>query len=108
MQRESSEGDLAPCHIRDLRWGEEVPPVVKWAFWMLLMILIFIGVGGYTGAIPLYLQPTLLYILVSLLVILGALMIIGWFKSFDRSGWLVFLGVLVFMLLIGILSIVLT
>ena len=75
---------------------------------MFLMILIFIAVGGYTGAIPLHLQPALLNILVSLLVILGALIVIGWFKSFDRGGWLVFLAVSAFILLIGILSILLT
>ena len=70
-----------------------------------MLILLFIGVGGYSGAISLYMQPVLLKILVPLLVILGAFIIIGWFKSFDRSGWLVFIAVVVFILLMGILSI---
>ena len=106
MRRELSETNSDIHYIRDLRWGEQIHPVVKWAFWMFLMILIFIGVGGYTGVVPLSLQPALLHILVPLLVILGFLAIIGWSKSFDRAGRLVFLAVLLFMLLIGIVAIV--
>jgi hypothetical protein len=52
-------------------------------------------------------QPILLYILVPSFVILGVVIIVGLFKSFDRSGWIVILSVIALFLLIGILSLML-
>jgi hypothetical protein len=94
------------CYIGNPRWGEPVHPLVKWAAWMFLFILIFIGVGGLTGVVPMYMQPMLLHILVPSFVILGVVVIVGLFKSFDRSGWIVILSVLALFLLIGILSLI--
>ena len=74
---------------------------------MFLFILIFLLVGGYTGILPMLMQPILLYILVPSFVILGVVIIVGVFKSFDRSGWIVILSVIALSLLIGILSLML-
>jgi hypothetical protein len=73
---------------------------------MFLLILIFLFVDGSTGIIPMSIQPMALHILVPSLVICGVVMIIGFFRSFDRSAWIVILSVIAFFFLVGVLSLI--
>ena len=74
---------------------------------MFLFILIFLFVGGSTGIIHMSMQPMALHVLVPSLLICGVVMIIGFFRSFDRSAWIVILSVIALFLLVGVLSLVL-